>query len=393
MKDAVKTKMITGAMMVALLAAGCKEKASPPMSHPPAAVTVNQAVQREVIDWDQYPGRLEAVDMVELRSRVSGYLQSVHFTDGAEVKKGDLLFTIDPRPYQADLDRAEANLKQAQTKLDLAKNELDRAERLFKSKAISEEEADAKSKAKREAEAALDSAKASVEAARLNVEYTHITAPISGRIGRKLITEGNLVNSSQGQSTLLTTIVSQDPVFCYFDADERSFLKYQKLFREGKQENLRDGKVVCELELENESGYPHKGVLDFVDNRVDTATGTVHIRGVFSNPGPHRLLQPGYFARVRVPGSDKYNALLVASEAIGTDQGQKFVYIVNDKDEVEYRTVKLGPVVDGLQVIREGIKAQDWVIVNGLMSARPGAKVNPTRAAAGVAETKMDSKK
>ncbi len=361
-----------------LLASGCY-KANPRASGPPPPVTAHQPTQREVIEWDVYPGRLEAVDMVEVRARVTGYLQSVHFKDGAEVKKGDLLFVIDPRPYQADLERAEAELKQAQTRLELAINELARAERLLKSNAISEEEADTRSKAKRQAEAGLQSARASLEVARLNLEYTQITAPIGGRISRKLTTEGNLVNGNQGQATLLTTIVSLDPVYCYFDADERSILKYQQLAREGQSENIWAGRVPCELELANETGFPHKGLLDFVDNRVDTTTGTLRVRGVFRNPGPDRLLQAGFFARVRVPGSGKYQALLVPEQAIGTDQGQKFVYLLNDQDQVDYQTVKLGPVIDGLRVVREGIRPEAWVVVNGLMSLRPGAKVIPKR--------------
>src|SRR5439155_16411491 len=235
-----------------LLTSGCRP-ARPPPSPPPPPVTARQPTQREVTEWDEYPGRLDAVDMVEVRARVSGYLQSVHFKDGAEVGKGDLLFVIDPRPYQAELDRAAANLNQAQTRLELTSNELARAERLLKSSTISEEEADSRNKAKREAEAALESAGAALQCAKLNVEYTRIAARISGRIGRKLITEGNLVNGNQGQSTLLTTIVSLEPIYCYFDADERSVLKYQKLAREGKGENMREGQMRCELELANES--------------------------------------------------------------------------------------------------------------------------------------------
>jgi len=294
---------------------------------------------------------------------------------------------IDPRPYQAELDRAAAELKQAETRLELAINELARAERLLKSKAISEEEADSRSKAKREAEAAIESARASVEVAKLNLEYTHIAAPINGRISRKLITEGNLVNGMQGQNTMLSTIVSLDPIYCYFDADERSILKYQQLAREGKQESLRDGRAPCELELANESGFPHKGVLDFVDNRVDATTGTLRVRGVFPNPGPDRILQAGFFARVRVPGSGKSQALLIPDQAVGTDQGQKFVFVVNDQDEVEYRTVRLGPFIDGLRVVREGIQSNDWVVVNGLLSIHTGSKVNPKRAPLALAET------
>ncbi|MDB6110956.1 MAG: mexE [Pedosphaera sp.] len=380
MRTQFKPSSLGSLAALCLLATAC-QKSSPPAVRPPPAVTASQPAQREVVEWDEYPGRLDAVAMVEVRARVSGYLQSVQFKDGAEVKKGDLLFVIDPRPYQAELDHAEANLKQAETRLALASNDLTRAERLLQSKAISAEEADSRSNAKREAEAMIQSARALVETAKLNFEYTHIIAPVDGRIGRKLMTEGNLVNGNQGQSTLLTTIVSVDPVYCYFDADEQSALKYQQMTREGKGDNMRDGQVVCELELANEKGFPHKGVLDFVDNRIDPATGTLRVRGVFPNPSPDRLLQPGYFARVRVPGSGKYQTLLVPDLAVGTDQGQKFLYVINDQDMVEYKMVKLGPIIDGLRVVREGIQSNDWVMVNGLMSVRPGAKVTPKREA------------
>jgi RND family efflux transporter MFP subunit len=364
-----------------LFVAGCGPSAAPPGQLPPPVVVVNQPLEREVMEWDEYQARLDAVEMVEIRARVTGYLQSVNFKDGAEIQKGDLLFVIDPRPYQADADRAAAELNQAESRLELAKNEQARAERLLKSKAISEEEADTRSKARREAEAALQSARASVETAKLNLEYTRITAPISGRIGRRLVTEGNLVNGSLGVSSLLATIVSLDPIYAYFDADESSILKYQQLAREGKGDSLRDGKVVCQLELANETGFPHHGLLDFVDNRVDATTGTLRVRAIFSNPGPDRLLQPGYFTRVRVPGTAKASALLIPDLAVGTDQGQKYVLLVNSANTVEYRTVKLGPIFEGLRVVRGGLKSSDWVVVNGLMSAIPGVTVNPTRAA------------
>jgi RND family efflux transporter MFP subunit len=370
------------ASLAALCVSGLAcHKSEPPPTRPPPPVTASQPVRREVVEWDEYPGRLEAVDMVDLRARVGGYLQSVHFKDGVEVNKGDLLFVIDPRPYEAELERVVANLNQAETRLELAKNELARAERLLKSSAISEEEADSRSKSKREAEAGLQSARAAVDEAKLNVEYTRITAPISGRIGRKLLTEGNLVNGGQGQSTLLATIVSMDPIYCYFDADERAVLKYQQLAREGHLD-LRGGKMPCELELANETGFPHQGVLDFMDNRIDASTGTLRVRGVFPNPGPpHRPLHPGFFARVRVPGSGQYQDLLIPDPAVVTDQEQKFVYVLNEQDAVEYRKVNLGPVFDGLRVVRTGLKEEDWVVVNGLMSVRPGVKVKAQRTA------------
>jgi multidrug efflux system membrane fusion protein len=290
-----------------------------------------------------------------------------------------LLFVIDPRPYQAEVDRAEASLNQAQTHLAWTSNDLARAERLLKSKTVSEEEADSRSKAKHEAEAVLQSSRASLEMARLNLEYTHLTAPVSGRISRKLVTEGNLINGNQGVSTLLTTIVSLDPIYCYMDTDERALLKYQQLAREGKRASARDAQIPCEMGLANEEGFPHQGVVDFVDNRVDPTTGTIRARGVFSNAD--RSLTPGLFARLRVTGSGKYPALLIPDQAVGTDQGQKIVYVINDQDTVEYRKVKLGPIFDGLRVVHEGLQAKDWVVVNGLMSIRQGVKVNPNRAA------------
>jgi len=373
----IKFKLSIAAGAVCLLATACR-KSDPPADAappPPPPVTVRQAVSKEVVEWDEYQGWIEAVETVEARARVNGYLQSVNFKDGAEVKRGDLLFVIDPRPYQADLDRTQADLLQAQTRFELASNDRARAGRLLKARAISEEEADARAKAEREAAAAIASARASVEMAKLNLDYTRVTAPINGRIGRKMMTEGNLVNGSQGQSTLLATIVSLDPIYCYFDADERSILKYEQLARQNQQESLTGGKLLCEIELENETGFPHKGVLDFADNRVDPNTGTLRVRGVFSNPG--RVLQPGFSARVRVPGSAPYPALLIPDQAVGADQDQKFVFVVNGQDPVR-SPVKLGPLIDGLRVVREGIHANDWGGVNGLMSIRPGEKVNPS---------------
>jgi multidrug efflux system membrane fusion protein len=364
-----------------LFSAGCHKgpQAAPQM--PPPNVTVNQPVLREVTDWDEYPARLEAVDSVEVRAKVSGYLKAVHFQDGAEVKKGDLLFEIDPQEYKAQYDHSLADLNSAQSKFELASNDWARAQRLFQDKTISIGESDMRNSAFHSAEAELLSSKAMAEMAAINLGYTQITSPIDGRIGRKMMTEGNLVNDSQGQTTLLATIVSLDPIYCYFDADEGAVQKYQKMIRE--KTGIPDGAVPCEIELESETGFPHHGVIDFMDNRVDPATGTLRIRGKFANPGPDRILQPGFFARARVPSGPKYTALLIPDLAVGTDQSQRFVLVVNDKSVVEYRPVKLGPEVDGLRVVREGLQSNDWVVVNGLMSARPGTPVNAARAAIG----------
>jgi multidrug efflux system membrane fusion protein len=369
---------------VVLLMSGCGRR-EPPPPPPPPKVTVSQPIVQKVVEWDEYTGRLEAVESVEIRARVNGYLESVHFEDGAMVKKGDLLFVIDPRPYQAELERAQAEHNRLEAKLELAVNDFKRADVLLKTKAISEEEFDTRSKAKREAEAAVEAAQAAVTTAKLNLDYTQITAPISGRIGRKIITEGNLVNGNVGQATLLTTIVSQDPIYCYVDTDERQVLKYQKLALEGKRVSARNEKVPCELALGNEEGFPHKGVIDFVDNRLDPNTGTLRARGVF--PNPEGAMLPGLFARLRVTGSDEYEGLLVPDEALGTDQNQKFVYIVNPQNVVEYRAVKMGPLMDGLRVITQGLQAEDWVVVNGIQRVRPDMKVDPQKETSSINET------
>jgi RND family efflux transporter MFP subunit len=366
--------------LVAALGAGCGPQKTPP-APPPPTVSVAEVAQREVMEWDEYTGRLEPVESVEIRPRVNGYLDSIHFEDGALVKKGDLLFVIDPRPYKTEYDRAEADLARSQTRLELANNDFDRASRLFKTHAISEEEYDSRSKAKKEADSNLTAAKAALEAARLNLEYTRVQAPIDGRISRRFVTVGNLVHGGTGMPTLLTTIVSINPIYCYVDADERSVLKYQQLSREGKRVSARDFKIPCEMELANETGFPHKGIIDFVDNRLDPNTGTLRARGIFTNSD--RALTPGLFARLRIPGSGKYQALLLPDRAFSSDQTLKYVYVVNAQGKVEFRPVTVGPVVDGLRVVRDGVKAGEKVIVEGHLRVRPGIAVTPELARTG----------
>jgi membrane fusion protein, multidrug efflux system len=358
-----------------LLLTSCNRQHAPTSPSPPK-VTVSQPVVRELIEWDEYTGRLEPVETVEVRARVNGYLDSTHFKEGAIVKKGDLLFVIDPRPYQADLDNAEAALKLARARLELAQNNQARAKKLLSARAISQEEADTRASDERVARATVEQSEASVQTAKLNVEFTRVIAPISGRISRKLITEGNLINGGTG-GTLLTNIVSLDPIYCYAEADEQSFLKYTRLAREGKRPSSREVRNPAYLSLADETGFPHKGYIDFVDNRLDSNTGTITGRGVFTNPD--LTLTPGLFARVRIPGSGKYKAILLPDEAIVSNQSQKYLFVVNDKNTVEQRSVKLGPIVGGLRIIREGIKPQDWVIVNGVQRARPGAIVDPQK--------------
>lgn len=361
-------------LSVALCACG-----RPPATAPePPQVDVTQPIAREVTEWDEYTARLEAVESVEVRPRVSGYLQSIHFQDGATVKKGDLLFLIDPRPYEAALRHAEADLAVANSRLALARKNLARAVDLIRSHAISQEESDIRESTVRQAEASIQEAQAAVDAAKLDVEFTHVTAPIGGRIGRKLVTEGNLINGGVGtKSTLLTTIVSLDPIYAYFEADERSYLKYVHLALTGERPSSREHRNPVWIELGDEDGFPREGAMDFVDNQLDRGTGTMVGRAVL--PNPDLTLTPGLFARLRLAGSGKYHAVLIPDEAVGTDQAKKFVFVVDSESKAEYRTVTTGPLLDGLRVIREGLTPDDWVIVGGTQRARPGLKVDPQR--------------
>ncbi len=365
------------ALALQLAVTGCSDSDAPGSSAPatpPANVKIAQPLSRETSDWDEYTGRIEAVNAVDVRARIGGYLEKVNFHAGDKVKKGDLLFLIDPKPLQAQLNFANAELERAKTKRELAKNDLARAENLFKAKAISAEEYDARSKGLREAAAAVVSAEASAYTAKLNLEYTEIRAPISGRVGRELLTVGNLVKADD---TLLTQLVSTDPVYVYVDADEQSVLKYR---RQAK----RDGSVSADLHgaaveaaVADEDGFPHQGKLDYIAPRADAATGTLTLRGVF--PNPDELLSPGFFARLRLKGSAAYPALLVPDRAIGADQAQRFVWVINANNQAEYRPVKPGARIGQLRVVRDGLKAEDWVVVEGLQKLRPGATVVPEK--------------
>ena len=367
-------RLTLSALLIGSFLAGCG-KGTQPATPPPPTVSVIQPVAREVVEWDEYIGRLESPETVEVRARVSGYLDKVHFKEGKEVKKGELLFTIDPRPYQAEFDHATAEYERAVSQTDLAKNDFERAKRLIATKAISEEDYDTKSKTYTAAQAAMRSANATLDSARLNLEFTQIHAPIDGRISRAAVTEGNLISSGVAGSgaTLLTTIVSLNPLYLYGDADERSVLKYLHLRREGTRVSARDELIPAEMGLADEAGFPHKGYMDFVDNRIDPGTGTMRARGVFSNAD--HSLSPGFFGRIRIPGSGKYPALLLPDRALGADQAQKFVYVVNADRKVEFRPVKLGPMIDGLRVVKEGLKPGEQVIVEGLLRVRPGVVV------------------
>ena len=359
-----------GAAGVAALIAGCSDatgKAAEAQTQAQAGPPVSAAavLEKPVAETQEFSGRLEAIERVEIRPRVSGYITAVNFKPGAEVKKGDVLFVIDPRPYQAEAERAVAAAKSARAKADLARTELARAERLLGDKAIAQREYDASLSSQKELDAAARAAEAQAEAARLNLSYTRVISPINGRVSKAEITLGNLVDAS----AVLTSVVSLDRIYASFDGDEETYLRVAKQAHDGQSVPVKVGLV-------NEEGYPHEGKLEFVDNQLDTQTGSVRMRAVFENRD--RTLVPGLFARVELGGGTaKSHAILISDRAVGTDQNRKFVFVVGKDNKAEYRAVKLGPTVDGLRVVKEGLKPNEKIVVNGLQRVRPGAAVSP----------------
>jgi RND family efflux transporter MFP subunit len=344
---------------------------------PPAPpVSVATVIQKEVSDGDEFSGRFEATDFVEVRPRVAGYLTKVHFQAGSLVKKGDLLFTIDPRPYEADAAKAEADLKRAETSRELARAEVARAEKLLAATAISQQEFDQRTATLKDQESAGKSARAAFTSAKLNTEYAAIRAPISGRISRAEVTVGNLVTPG---TTMLTTIASQDPIHVYFEIDEQQLLKYESLRKTGADVGADKNKSSIFLGLNSENNFPHQGRVDFIDNRLDARTGTIRGRAVFDNKD--RLFTPGLFAKLKLVGSGSYNAILITDRAIGTDQNKKFVLVVDKENKANYRAIKLGPLVDGLRVVKEGLQPGESIVVNGLQRVRPGIQVQPEKTA------------
>ena len=337
-------------------------------------VTVAPVLQRDVVTRDEFTGRLDAVDSVEIRPRVSGYLEEVRFRSGQLVKKGDVLFVIDPRTRRAALDRSEAELARAMAQAEIAERDAKRADRLIAEKTISPEEADQRIWGQKQAAAVLLAAKAAKESARLELEFCEVKSPIDGRVGRALVTVGNNVSGVDGFTTLMTTVVSVDPIYAYSAVDETSLLKLQSLLRESKLPVDAQGRVTVEMRLASETGYPHKGYLESLDNRVDPATGSIALRTVF--PNPDGSLLPGLYSRVSVPGSVAQPLLLIDETSIGTDQNQRFVLTVSPTNTVEYRPVQLGGAIDGKRIVRSGLKAGENIIVNGLMQVRPGMPVN-----------------
>ncbi|NII72201.1 RND family efflux transporter MFP subunit [Dyella sp. SG562] len=334
----------------------------------PPEVTVAQVLVRAVNDSNEFTGRLQAVDTIQLRPRVSGYVDSVHFTEGALVKKGQLLFRIDPRPYQAEVDRLQANLSQARSELTLADANAARGQRLLEQHAISREEGDRLSTAAQSAKAQLASTSAALDAAKLNLGFTEVRAPVDGRVSNALITPGNLVTSND----VLTSVVSVNPVYAYFDVDEHSYLKLEQLRRE------RGVAPKVAMALSNEQGFPHAGRIDFVDNQLRAGSGTIRLRAVFDNADGSYT--PGLYVRVQLRSDSQRPRALIDDRAVASDLGNKYVLVLKDR-KVEYRRVVTGPLLDGLRVVEEGLNKDDVVVVNGLQHVRPGAEVNATKVA------------
>jgi multidrug efflux system membrane fusion protein len=358
---------LSAATLIAL--AGCGSQAAEKAGPPPADVNVAPVVSKNVRQWDEFTGRIAAVETVELRPRVSGYIERVAFKEGQEVKKGDLLFVIDQRPYQAQLAQAQAQLERARSDAKLAHAQNARAEALIAARAISREDFDSRHAATESGDAGARAADAAVTSARLNLQFTEVRAPISGRISRAFVTVGNL---AQADNTLLTNLVSLDPMYVYFDTDEQTYLRYEDQAKRG-----REGGNPVRIGLANETGFSHEGTLDFIDNQIDANTGTIRARAVL--PNTDRLLTPGLFARVQLQGTAEFSALLVSDKAILTDQDRKYVYVLGSDSTAQRRDVGLGGSVDGLRVVTSGLESTDRVVVDGLQKVFfPGMPLKPT---------------
>ena len=369
-RDGVLRLVKIATLLSVALIAGCDDGPAPQAAPPPPPVTVAKPVVKDIIELDEFTGRFEAIAAVDLRARVGGYLQSVHFTDGAIVKQGDLLFVIDPRPFRVALNQAEAALNAVRTRLDLARIELDRVERLIRTGVAAERTLDERRQQFQAAQAELAGAQAAVEQYKLDLGFSEIRAPIAGRIGRKLVSEGNLVSAND---TLLTTLVALDPIYFYFDVDERSYLAYSRMSRDGTRLLGRTEGYDVSVILTDERAPSRQGRVDFVDNRLDPATGTMRGRAVFDNFD--YFLTPGMFGRLAIPGSPLYKAVLIPDEAIGADLERRFVYVVADDGTVTQKVIRPGPRHDGYRVVRQGLTGDETIIISGVQRARFSGKV------------------
>lgn len=367
---------IAGGLLLLALVAGCDDSSNAAQQAalpPPPEVVVAKPLVREVVEDDEFIGRFEAIDEVDLRARVGGYLQQVHFTDGAVVAEGDLLFTIDQRPFKTAVAQAQANLTIAQSQVEFTAKELERARELSKRGNISVSAVDERENEFLAAQAQVQGARAALDNAQLDLEYTEIRAPVGGRIDRNFISVGNLVSPDE---TLLTRIVSLDPIYFYFDIDERSFLAYARDARaRGLSLQEGAGDMPIKVRLSDERDGSFEGRLDFAENRVDRETGTVRVRAVL--PNPDLVLQPGLFGTINIPGSLPYRGVLIPDDAIAADQDRRIVYVVDDAGKVSAQQVRPGPRLHGYRVVREGLKGDETIVINGLMSVRPGVVVTP----------------
>jgi multidrug efflux system membrane fusion protein len=363
------------AMFPIVALSACARPSAQPADPPPPKVTVAQVVSREVTEWDEVTGRLEAVNTVAIRPRVSGLVAAVRFEEGAIVRRGDLLFQIDPRPFEAEADRLRAELARARATVQRATSELQRAGRLASENAMSHEEQERRAGFAQESAAQVSAVEAALRASELNLEFTQVTSPIDGRVGRAIVTPGNLVSSGPGEATLLTTVVSLDPIYASFDADEHTLLSQLDLTGGTTRAHAGASGLPIRLALASDREFQREGKLNFLDNQIDPATGTIRGRAVFRNPD--RSLMPGLFVRLKLPGRRAYQGLLIQDRAVGTDLDKRFVFVVSAEHTIQYRDVALGPIVDGLRVVRSGLSPGDGVVVSGLQRVRPGMKVEP----------------
>src|SRR6201996_5571889 len=376
----LKRSMVILSVLGLLVLPGCGK--TPPEAPSAPEVTVAKVITKRIKEWDEYTGRFQAIDTVEVRPRASGYIEQVLFHEGQFVKKDDVLVLIDPRPYQADYDRAKAGLELAKSQRALASLEAARVQKLKDSGAVSREELDERLSTLNQQEASVSGAKAALDNAALLLSFTKVRAPIAGRASRAEVTRGNLVTGGNNGGTLLTTIVSVDPIYVYFEGDENAYLRYNQLAREGERPSSRDAHNPVRVGLSNEQGFPHEGYMDFVDNQLDVRTGTIRARAVLENK--QNLFTPGMFARVQLLGSGEYDAILIEDRAVGTDQSQNFVLVLGADNKLEYRVIQPGRIIDGgLRIVRKGLKPEDVVVISGLQRVRPGIQVKPSMATMG----------